>query len=280
MRTPLLALTALAATVAASGSAPSSARASDFWEEVRTPGLASWRGHVDEAQSALEDRRWSLALEAADRAVATLDERALGHVLRGHALGGLGREQAAVEAFLEALDRDPKSLDGEDHGPAAARIAARAGRYDLAARVLDRVLGRMRVSKERYELYVLYGDVLLARGPKHLGEAILAYREGLRASQHVGVRGGLGLALALLRDGRELEATDLARRAAGQGRVEAAVSALPLPPAEKAARRAVALAAVGDTQGARAAWREAAESEVWGKHARKELGGASPGASR
>lgn len=279
VRKTLLALTALAVTLA-SGAAARPARASDFWEEVRTPGLATWRAHVEEAQQAMDERRWSNALDAADRAIATLDERALGHVLRARALGALEREPAAVESLRAALARDPKALDGAKHGPAAARISAEAGEHELVARILDRVLGQMRVSKDRYELYVLYGDVLLALGPKHLNDAILAYREGLRASQHVDVRAGLGLSLALRRDGRSLEAIDLARRAAGHGRVESVVGALPLPAPEKAARRAVALGAVGDVEGARSAWREAAESEPWGKHARRELdaldGGAQP----
>jgi hypothetical protein len=82
----------------------------------------------------------------------------------------------------------------------------------------------------------------------------------------------LGLALALRRSGERLESNDVAREVASRGRIDALVAAIPVPEPERAARRAVALAAIGDSAGAAQAWEEALASEPWRPHVLHELG--------
>jgi tetratricopeptide (TPR) repeat protein len=249
---------------------PGLAGASDFWDEVRTPGLRAFRHQVEDARTALRARRFDAALAAAEQAVGLLPDRPDGHVLRGRALGELGQPQEAIAAFERGLSLADTALDDGEDGAHAAGIAAAAGAWELAARVLSRVLGRMSMTGIRRELYVLYGDVLLTLGPDRVRDAVLAYREALRAGPQ-DVRASLGLALALRRAGEPVEAQELARAATGHGRVDSLVAALPVPDSERAARRAVALDAIGDAAGARAAWIEARSGDLWRAHAESEL---------
>ncbi|MFW6052064.1 MAG: hypothetical protein ACODAU_12880, partial [Myxococcota bacterium] len=70
------------------------------------------------------------------------------------------------------------------------------------------------------------------------------------------------------------------RQAAAHGRVDALVARLPVPAPEKAARMAVALAAIGDAGGARRAWQDAAEGGRWQTHAEREMSASAPGDER
>ena len=252
--------------------APVEARASDFWDEVRTPGLREYNRHVREARSAAATGNWQSVLAEAAAAIDRIADRAEAHVLRGRALGELGQLDASLEALRRALAIDPRALDGPEDGVHAARIAASAGAHELAVSILPRVLGGMRPSSERGDLYALYGDVLLVLGPEYLRRAIVAYREAVRYGGHGSVQAMLGLALALRRSGERLESNDVAREVASRGRIDALVAAIPVPEPERAARRAVALAAIGDDAGATHAWEEALASEAWRAHTLHELG--------
>jgi len=248
------------------------AAASDFWDEVRTPGLREWKRNVREARAAAAAGNWDAALAESEAAIARIEDRAEAHVLRGRALGELGRLDVAITAFSRALELDETTLDSAEDGVHAARIAASARAPELAVRILPRVLGNMRPSSERADLYALYGDVLSALGPEYLRRAIVAYREATRHGGRGGVQAALALALALRRAGEELEASDLARDVAARGRVDALVGGVAVPEPERAARRAVVLDAIGDRAGAREAWEEALASEVWRVHTLYFLG--------
>lgn len=247
------------------------AAASDFWDEVRTPGLREYRREIVEARAALRAGSFDQALAHAELALARLGQRPEAHAARGRALGGLRRDREACTALSRALEIDESSLDDLEDGAHASVIAATAGSYELAARILSRVLGRLRAPQPRHELYALYGDVLLSLGPERLQEAILAYREAVRVQGPGATRVMIGLALALRRSGERLEAADLAREVAGQGRIDATLTGLPVPESERAARRAIVLAAIGDQEGARQAWTEASTGAAWANHARAEL---------
>jgi arylsulfatase A-like enzyme/Flp pilus assembly protein TadD len=95
--------------------------------------------HVD--LSALERGRGELrgALAEADRAVALLPRAAESHVARGLALGALGREAEAGEAFRAAAKLAP---DDPDALFFLAAIELRAGRAAAAVPLLERVLKR------------------------------------------------------------------------------------------------------------------------------------------
>jgi choline-sulfatase len=95
--------------------------------QVDLSGLARGRGEIQ------------AALAAAERAVA-LDARApQGHVARGLALGALGREAEAEQAFRNALEQD---ADDPDALFFLAAVELRGGRAQAAAALLERLLKR------------------------------------------------------------------------------------------------------------------------------------------
>ncbi len=257
-------LLAFALALLALGSAP--VQGSEFWDEVKTPGLRAWRQDVARARTALRARRLAQAREAASAAIARLPDRAEAWLVRGLAAGEAGELQAARDDLLRARELDAGALDdatdGATDGARAGELLARAGSHEVAADVLGRVLARMRSSQGRHGLYGLFGDALSVLGPERREDAERAYREALRDSAH-DPRATLGLALVLLRGGDDLEWRELGRRIAALGRLDALLLGLDVPETERAARRAVVLEAVGDTAGARAAWAIAAREGAW-----------------
>ncbi|MEM9194219.1 MAG: tetratricopeptide repeat protein, partial [Myxococcota bacterium] len=192
---------------------PSRTAGSDFWDEVRTPGLRAWRLHIEAAESAATAERWADTHAAAEAAIALLPERAGAYAWLGRAHAETSNLEEAVAAYRRALELDPTSLDTYAQGSYAAELCAGASAHELSARILRRLLGRMPDNRARADLYALYGDVLLTLGPDRLREAVLAFREAARQGGRANVRVSLGLALALARSGETLESTDLARDA-------------------------------------------------------------------
>jgi tetratricopeptide (TPR) repeat protein len=262
----------LAAAAFLAVSFPPSARASDFWDEVRTPGLRAYRVLVEKAERDLDAGRYAEALEKAESAVDRMSDRPPAHVVRGLALGGLKRYGEAVGAFEQALLLDRAALDDVDHGAAAVRIATRAAAYPLAALILSRLLGRMPDSPLRNALYAVQGDVLQLLGQEQLSAAVLAYRLALHNGQSgENVTLLLGLALALHREGKPEQAAELATRASAPVAVEHSLRSLALPRSERDARMAVWLESRGDFEGAGRAWSTAATEGPWAGHARQAL---------
>lgn len=268
-------LLSVVALWAVGASAPASA--SDFWDEVRSPGLRAYRTSVELAGTALRGGDAARALTAADAAVARIEDRAEGHVLRAQALAELGRRDDALVSLRRGLELDPTAADSPEAGGALARAAASAGEPELGARLLRRVLSAMPRTVRRRHLYLLYGDVSSLLGPAGLREAILAYREAFQASREMDQRAGLGLALSLLRTGEHAgEARDVAHKAARRGRMDDLFSSSVLPEAERAARLAVGLEALGDVPAARAAWTRARAPGPFPEFARAQLERLSP----
>lgn len=238
-------------------------RASDFWDEVRTPGLGAWREDVARARAALRARRLDQARAAADDAARRLPQRAEAYVVRALAAGEQGDLPTAMRDLERALSLDAASLDDVDDAQRAGEIAARSGAYALAARVLERTLARMRAGTARQGLYRLYGDVLLCLGPERLDDAIRAYREAMRSTGSQPLA-ALGLALALHRSGEAVEWRDHAHRVAARGRLDNILSSLFVTESERWARRAVVLEAIEDAA-AREAWSHV--EGPWAEHA-------------
>ncbi len=252
--------------------APSPLAASDFWDEVRSPGLSAHRALIAAARELLQANRAELALLRADAAIEKRPERPAGHVVRGRALAALGRSEAALPAFEAALARSGAALDDEHDALVAARTALRCGRFELARAVASRTLARTRSAATRSAALFLLGDALQASGPEALRRALAVYREAL-VEDALDKSALLGLALALHRSGDREQALLLAARAKSEPDGSA------LPPAELAARRGLWLLAIGDeTAAAEAFGQAAAQPGPWQEHARKAA--AAQGATR
>lgn len=242
------------------------ARASDFWDEVRNPGLGAHRMHLRRGREALAGNHPELALSEADAAIARCAECAAGPALRGRALSALGHHAQAVEAFEAALRLDGAALDAiAADGLALAFSACSVGQPELAARALERVLAQSRDSAARTEAIAMLADALQAEGPAELKRAIMTYREAM-ADDAARKRALLGLALALERDGAHDEALGLARRAGPES--DPNTTSAWLPQTERAARLALWLSAIGDSTAADQAWQRASEGGgPWARHA-------------
>lgn len=241
---------------------------SDFWAEVRRPGTRAYREEVQRARRALRARRFNRSAQLAESASERLPDLPDAWVVLGLARGELGAIDQGAAALVRALELDPASLDDPLDGGQGADLLARAGDHERASMLLGRLLGRMSEGPNRQNLYVLYGDVLSVLGPERLADAERAYREALRAVAH-DPRAAIGLALVLHRQGGdESEWRQLAELVATRGRVDELLGSLPIPDSERAARKAVALLAIGDRAGARSAWDHAREG-VWADHARQ-----------
>jgi tetratricopeptide (TPR) repeat protein len=246
--------------------AAASARASDFWDEVRNPGLGAHRMHLRRGREALAGNRAELALTEADAAIARCTNCPAGAVLRGRALSALGRHPEAVAAFETALQHDPEALDGVAADELAlAFSASSAARPELAAQALERLLAQSREADARTQAIAMLADALQAEGPAELRRAIMTYREAM-ADDEARKRALLGLALALDRDGAHDEALALARRAGPES--DPNTTAAWLPETERAARLALWLTAIGDSTAADQAWQRSSEGGgPWARYA-------------
>ncbi len=279
-RTPLPTV-ALAAALASLW--PSAGAASDFWEEVRDPGMPAHRQSIARAISAYRARRYAEAETEARRAIARRADLEEGHRLLALALGALGRDEDAIPHIVRARELDATAFDDPIDGTVATRIAVRAERWALAGDLLHRLLAAMAADPTRRSLFTDRGDVLQTLGPSALPASIGAYEAALRDGRGFEPRAALGLALALHRSGRAAEAAPLVQQAIASGRIEPVLSAVAAPAAERSARLALVHEASGRIEEAKAAWREAAARLEWAEHANAQaarLEGARTGRTR
>lgn len=254
----------VAAAILATCAGP--ARASDFWDEVRHPGRTAARGLARAARHALAAGDGAAALRLARRAVANAPEDAAAQVLLGRALATMSHYAHAAAAFEHALGLSTGALDTATDGAPATTAALRAGRYDLAAVILARLIAQLGPSQARRRLLRMRGDTLMALGPRQLNAALAAYRFAMRDPGGDPIEDAtlrLGLALALHRAGQAAEADNLLRHGGRVGRVDDLLARLPLPPTERAARRAVVQAALGHERRAARAWATALGTGPW-----------------
>lgn len=246
-----------------------SARASDFWDSVRTPGLGAARAAIAAGLDALGRNRAREALERADVATSACPRCAEAHTLRGRALAALGRNGDALGAFERARELAPEAL----LEPATARLAATSalvvGRADIAIAVLGAAhLGGDPAARDRGEL--ILADAHQASGAAGLPHARALYGAASNRAE-LAPAVTLGLALALHRSG-EIEAALAMARRLQTSEAESATRWPWLPLSERAARIALWLTAVGDLVGAQARWRDASQGGgPFTEHARREL---------
>lgn len=230
----------------------STASASDFWDEVRDPGISQYRRLMEEAELALRARRLTDALSLADQAIALIDDAPKAHLIRGLAVGERGAVDDGARSIARALALDPTSVDGAFTERATA-VLLRANALSAARSILERAVRSAAPGTQRDVLFATYGDVLQALGPEHLEAAITAYREALRATGQSG-RAQLGLALALRRQGAAISAWQSSAQAAADSTARQLLLSLSLPPAEVESRAALLMEVAGDALGAKAAW--------------------------
>lgn len=233
-----------------------SAKASDFWDEVRDPGISQYRRLTEEAELALRARRLTDALRLADEAIALIDEAPKAHLIRGLAAGERGAVDDGAQSIIRALALDATSADGS-FADRATSVLLRANALTAARSVLARAVRSAGAGVQRDTLFATYGDVLQALGPEHIEAAIGAYREALRATGRSG-RAQLGLALALRRQGAAEGAWRVSAQAAADSTARQLLLSLSLPPSEIESRAALLMEVGDDRAGAKTAWERAA----------------------
>ena len=240
----------------------SGARASDFWDSVRDPARGAHEQQLRKAQAALASDAPRAALAHAQAAIARMPHLPAGYRLKGQALLALGQFGAASDAFAAALERDDSALDAPDStrtAHAAGVAAMRSGNYALAARVQQRLAARLPPGEDRRRVFARLGDALMCMGPGQLERATWAYTHALSGAEPDDIDLYLGAALATLRSGRRQDAMVALSQLRSAVRLEHALHNRILPEAERLARLAVGLAAIGDQRGAAEAWTLAAE---------------------
>jgi Tfp pilus assembly protein PilF len=85
---------------------------------VETQFSSPAQHHLEKARSWISEHRFALALVECDAAVRIAPDWADAHFLRGTVLENLEREEAAVQAYREAVRLDPKL-----HGVAESLLA-------------------------------------------------------------------------------------------------------------------------------------------------------------
>jgi len=248
---------------------PTSGNASDFWDEVRSPGLRDHALLMRDTALALRRGEAAHAVELTTRVTPRFANRADSLRLRGLALGATGDTEHALPVLREALAVDPTALDDPAWGHPAALLAAKAGDLMFASDILARVVGYMPALPLRRELFALLGDLLLSQGPARIDAAIVAYREALRGDGTTDARSILGLSLALSRHAERPSAVELAARLTAASRVDVAVGSLPVPATEKAARLAITAEVLNDLDAALTQWTAAGDGP-WREHATNE----------
>lgn len=211
------------------------ASASDFWDEVKTPGLKNYNTHLKAAENALRSRHFPQAIEFSEQAIKKIGTRAQPHIIKALAQGELQLFADATESFTHALSLDPKSLDDPSRGARASHFLMKAKRFTMAKKVLERLVARLSPSSHRRDLYAIHGDLLMMEGPKNLKKAQKSYQTALRGGPHV--RASLGLALSLDRSGKHDEALTMIRALPSD--IRFVMSQLNLSPEESAARYAL-----------------------------------------
>ncbi|MCC7537642.1 MAG: tetratricopeptide repeat protein [Deltaproteobacteria bacterium] len=226
----------LASFVIATGTSSPALAQSEFWGDVRVPGLRAYRREVEEARRLLGRNDLANAATFAARATSRLPARPEAHVVHGQVLLASGRAADATSAFRRAFDADRRALDEPALAQAVATTAARHGDPALALAVTERAVARFPPSNARADLQRILADLLMANATDRLGAALAHYRDALRTLPR-DPRVRCGLAVALARAGHEAELAQILRGARTLS--DGQLVNMGLSEAEQAARRAV-----------------------------------------
>jgi len=221
---------------------------------------------------------WGQALVQLERAAAAIPDRAEAHRLRGDVLHRLVRDEGAIDAWTRARALDP--LLEHDAGLAFefAISVTRLGRLDEAIAEYERIFAVTGPGHRLRSLaYCNAAELVMARGPEQIEEAIALYRESLE-ERPANLLALWGIALALERAGRAPESgTELERlrRSDPSLATLADEDVFFVPPEEVHAYRAIGFSAFGNLSGAVDAWHTflggAGAAGPWAAHARESL---------
>ncbi|MBI2894456.1 MAG: tetratricopeptide repeat protein [Deltaproteobacteria bacterium] len=188
---------------------------SDFWAEVRRPGIGAYRQSIAEGRVLFEQRRLRESLDAFDRAARALADDPEGHLWRGNVLNELGRWREAIDAWERARELEPSLLDDRDHTFQMAITFSRVLDFPRAVAEYERLIPRLEAAdgdELRAVVFANCAESLMAQGPDHLGAAVRYYRRSLEHTPDYKLA-HWGLAVALDRQGSDVEARAEARRA-------------------------------------------------------------------
>jgi tetratricopeptide (TPR) repeat protein len=261
----------------------------NLWERVKVPNLARYCDLLASASAKLTSGSKMLAevVRLAEEADRLVPGRAAPLVIKGRALGDLGRDAEALGVLRAALARDDRVLDDPAALLAWARALAAVGDLQGASQAFRTLLPRVDVLPlpDRGAAYVAAGVLLLAMGPDSVADAVAVLRQARRDSPDI-LRSASSflLALALDRGGAGAEAAAVVAEEGAQGAADVLSDARVLrvlgKRTEPEGKAALALALEVGKQAAAAhvVWQayldSGAAGGVWAEHARGHLGGA------
>jgi tetratricopeptide (TPR) repeat protein len=260
----------------------------NVWERAKVPELRHYCDVVASAAAKLLPGSHMLpeVVTLADEAERLVPGRATPMLLKGRALGQLGRYGEALVALRAAHDRDDHALDDPAALLAWARSLELTGDTRAAHEAYRALLPRADALAlaDRGVAYLGAGMLAMSLGPSGIDEALAILRQARRDSQDL-LRSAstFALALALARAGAGGEAAAVLTEAgAGDAatvmrdpRVVDAMGASGRK--EGAAVEALALDVIGQHAAARARWRayldEGGEAGAWAAQARAGAAG-------
>lgn len=207
----------LVVLVLALGAAPASvaAEGSEFWAEVRRPGITIYRRSMAEGRVLREQGRVRDSLAAFDRATRALPDEAEGHLWRGNILSDLDDARGAVDAWDRARELDPTLAEGVRHAFDMAIALSKTQDFPRTVAEYERIVQRLGSSDDaefRAGVFANCAEAQMAQGRDHLDAAVRNYRRALEELPTYRL-GHWGLAVALDRQGSQAEAREELRRA-------------------------------------------------------------------
>lgn len=209
-----VALVSAFAVAALLASAPARAD-SEFWSEVRRPGITTYRRSMGEGRVLREQGRLREALIAFDRAAEALPDEAEGHLWRGNVLFDLGDAAGAVDAWDRARELDPSLAEGVRHSFDMAIALSKAQDFARTIAEYERIVPRLGPSDDaelRAGVFANLAEAQMALGRDQLDTAVRNYRRALEELPTYRL-GHWGLAVALDRQGSLGESREELRRA-------------------------------------------------------------------
>lgn len=195
--------------------APTARADSEFWSEVRRPGITAYRRSMAEGRVLREQRRLREALAAFDLATQALPDEAEGHLWRGNVLFEMNDARGAVDAWDRAREIDPMLAESVRPSFDMAIALSKTEDYVRTVAEYERIVPRLGAGEDpefRAGVFANCAEAQMAQGRDHLDAAVRNYRRSIEEVSTYRL-GHWGLAVALDRQGSAAEARQEARLA-------------------------------------------------------------------